>query len=273
MLLVVNSIINGCGKIPSVRSNMDVHSDALQNEIESALADLASRYGGELALILDPVLTANIRNGRFDTFCAEHLGNLSQYVQRMADCYEHLHHYIEKLQVEKDNLVWVPLYSKISHWIFTIFLHKEFAKEYIFNEIVPELAQEAVIQLLNAQFTYDTDFDPWAYMIVRATCFKYMRTSMKKTAVPADVLVALDETIENRIEDPRLRPDDRYKENRAALLAAINRLSPERREVIIQKYFYELPSDKIAENTHKTVAAIYSMHFNAIENLRKILSD
>ncbi len=245
----------------------------LHDEIDAALAGITARYGEEVATSIRPILLANVRNGRFKTFSEGQNLPLLKYVERLTDGYQKHHRFIKKLQVEKEDLAWGPLYSQISAWIFNLFLRKGFAPEYCRAEIVPELAQEASIQILNAQFTYDVDFDPWAYTIVRDTCFKYMRSAMKKSAVPAHALVDLDEAVENKVEDSRHRPDDLGKENRVALLAAIDKLSPERREVIMQKYFYEYSSEKIAENTHKTVAAVYSMHFNAIENLRKILSD
>lgn len=222
---------------------------------------------------IQPVLLANIKNGRFATFAAGQQQPLSHYVERLIEGFRQYHHYINKLQTEKDNLVWLPLYARISKWIFRIFVHKGFDPYYTETEIVPELAQEASIQIMKASFTYDTDFDPWAYQIVRSTCYKYMRSAMRKSAIPGDQLMELDELLEDTLADNKQQPDDPALENRTALLAAINQLSPERRELILQKYFYEFPSDQIAENTHKTVAAVYSMHFNAIENLRKILSD
>ena len=242
-------------------------------ELNATFASVTARYGEVGAARIQPVLLANIINGRFDTFASAQQQPLNRYVERLIEGFRQYHHYINKLQVEKDDLVWMPLYARISKWIYNIFLHKGFDPIYTETEIMPELAQEASIQIMKASFTYDTDFDPWAYQIVRSTCYKYMRSAMKKSAIPGDLLLELDETLENSLPDEKQRPDDPIFENRAALLAAINKLSPERRELILQKYFYEFPSEEIAENTHKTVAAVYSMHFNAIETLRKILSD
>jgi DNA-directed RNA polymerase specialized sigma24 family protein len=129
-----------------------------------------------------------------------------------------------ELQLEKDDLVWIPLYSKISKWIFNLFVRKGFDRVYVEAEIVPELAQEAAIQILKAHFTYDTDFDPWAYTIINDTCLKYMRAAFKKSVVPSKALVDLDKLIEEKLADPRQRPDDPFTENRAAVLDAINRL-------------------------------------------------
>ncbi len=242
-------------------------------EITTTLTSITARYGEDVAARIRPVLMANIKNGRFATFAADQKQPLNRYVERLIEGFRQYHHYINKLQIEKDDLVWMPLYARINKWVYNIFLHRGFDPEYVKTEIVPELAQEASIQIMKASFTYDTDFDPWAYQIVRSTCYKYMRSAMKKSAIPGDLLLELDEVIENSLPDNKQRPDDPALENRTALLAAINKLSPERRELILQKYFYEFPSEEIAENTHKTVAAVYSMHFNAIETLRKILSD
>lgn len=243
------------------------------DEISTTLSSVTARYGEVVAARIQPVLLANIKNGRFSTFAAGQQQSLSHYVERLIEGFRQYHHYINKLQIEKDDLVWLPLYARISKWIFQIFIHKGFDPDYTKTEIMPELAQEASIQILKASFTYDTDFDPWAYQIVRSTCYKYMRSAMRKSSIPGDQLMELDEVLEDTLADNKQQPDDPALENRTALLAAINQLSPERRELILQKYFYEFPSDQIAENTHKTVAAVYSMHFNAIENLRKILSD
>ncbi len=251
---------------------MDIQVEVHPSEIEAALASVAQRFGEDTAANLSPILLANIKHGRFETFASDGKAQLTDYLERMVNCYQQMHLYIDKVQIEKDDLVWIPLYSKISKWIFNLFLRKGFAAAYIQEEIVPELAQEASIQLLKAHFTYDTDFDPWAYMIVNDTCLKFMRSLYKKSAVPFRATVDLDESVEERLEDPRQRLENSFNENRSAIMEAIKKLPPERREVILQKYFYELPSEQIAEKTHRSIAAVYSMHFNAIENLRKILS-
>lgn len=252
---------------------MDDFQPIPHDKIASTLASLTARYGEAASSRIQPILIANIENGRFETFAGNQPQSLCRYAERLIEGFRQYGNYIHKLQIEKDDLVWMPLYAKISKWIFNLFVHKGFDPEYTRYEIVPDLAQEASIQIMKASFTYDTDFDPWAYQIVRATCYKFMRTAMKKSVIPANQLLELDDVLENNLPDNKQSLDDSATENRAALLAAINRLSPERREVILQKYFYEYPSEKIAENTQKTVAAVYSMHFNAIENLRKILSD
>lgn len=244
-----------------------------QDEIASTLASVTAHYGEDVSTRIQPILMANIKNGRFETFGANQPHALELYVDRLIEGFLKYNNYFEKLQIEKDDLIWASLQKKIGYWVFKIFVNKGFDSEYTNTELVPELTQEASIQILKARFTYDTEIDPWAYQIVRATCFKFMRSAMKKSTIPADQLLELDDALENNLPDNKQRLDDPATENHAALLAAINRLSPERREVILQKYFYEYPSEEIAENTHKTVAAVYSMHFNAIENLRKILSD
>lgn len=242
-------------------------------DLESALESVANQFADEVVSCLRPVLQANLKNGRIATFTENSPARLQEYVLRVAAIYTRLHGYLEKIQTEKDDLVWEPLLKKLSVWAYNIFLSKNFDPIYTREEIVPALANEAAIQLLRARFPYDTEFDPWAFMIVKGTCLKFMRSSMKKSIVPAHSIVELDESSESWVDDPTTRPDDVRREIRASLLAAIDQLPPVRREIIIQKYFYELPSEKIAENTQRSVAAVYSLHFNAIENLRKILSD
>lgn len=252
---------------------MSTQDETVTHQIENSLEIVTGRDGEEIAAGIRPILFANLKNGRLRTFTENQPERVQGYVLRVADHFIRLHGYITKIQVEKDDLVWEALLTQLRKWTYSYFVHKGFEPTHTRAEIVPGQANEAAIQLLKAHFPYDTDFEPWAFNIVKATCLKFMRTSMKKAAIPARNLIELDDTLESWIEDPAARPDDIRNEMLTSLMAAINQLPPVRREIIIQKYFYELPSEKIAENTQKSVAAVYSLHFNAIESLRKILID
>jgi RNA polymerase sigma factor (sigma-70 family) len=252
---------------------MEIHLEDPFIEVEATLAKVSSRYGDEVLSAIKPVLLANLKNGRINTFTDNSDVSVEAYVLRVVENYLCNNLYLKSLQIEKADLVWIPLLEKVRKWIFTFFIRKGFAEVYVINEIVPELSQEASIQIMKAQFTYDTDFDPWAHIIVKDTCFKYMRSAMKKSVVPANMILELDDAFENQVEDNRQRPENLSTLDRATLITAIQHLAPDRREIIIQKYFYELNSKAIAEKNHKSLGAIYSLHFNAIESLRKILSD
>lgn len=254
---------------------MNTTNEPANAEIEASLMLVAVRSGDEVASSIRSVLYINLKNGRVASFTENKPDRVQEYVLRVADHFIRWHDYLNKIQVEKDELVWEPLLGQLRQWTYSFFMRKGFDPVHTRAEIVHEQATEAAIQLLKANFPYDTEFEPWAFNIVKATCLKFMRTSMKKSVVPVSSIVELDDNSESWIEDqnPSSHPEDTRKEIYISLLAAINQLPPSRREIIIQKYFYELPSEKIAENTEKSVAAVYSLHFNAIENLRKIMTD
>jgi RNA polymerase sigma factor (sigma-70 family) len=252
---------------------MNLQAEFVIQKIEESLKIIANRDVEEIAECIRPILFVNLQNGRVDSFTEGQAERIQEYVLRVADHYKQWHEYIDKVQIEKDDLVWEALLLQLRKWTYSFFIHYGFEPIYTRTELVPTQANEVAIQLLKAHFPFDTSFEPWAFNIVKSTCLKFMRTSMKKSAVPIRYLVDLDDSLENWIPDPQAQLDVIYNEEHSSLIDAINQLPPIRRKVIIQKYFYELPSSEIAENTKKSVSAVYSLHFNAIESLRKILID
>ena len=58
------------------------------------------------------------------------------------------------------------------------------------------------------------------------------------------------------------------------LLSAVNKLNSEDRKRFIQLYYFEgLGFQEIAKILDRTTNALYKLHFDALENLRKILLD
>ena len=252
---------------------MSEQTEIFRIEIEQSLAALTLEKGETLAASIQPTLFANLEVGRVHSFTEGRPERVRPYVTRVAEFYSVLSPYLLKVQVEKEDQTWTELLEKLRKWTYSCFTRRGFDPVYTRAEIVPGQATDAAIQILKARFPYDTDFDPWAFNIVKTTCLKCMRSNMKKSAVPLDRLVELDVKEENSFTDPAGKPDDISSEMYAALMVAIKQLPPARREVIIQKYFYEFSSEKIAENTHRSISAVYSLQFNAIENLRKILTN
>jgi RNA polymerase sigma factor (sigma-70 family) len=134
-----------------------------------------------------------------------------------------------------------------------------------------ECATEAAIALMDAHFPYDTEFDPWAHIIVHNTCRKYFRQGRRKSTIPEENLVDLDKTLDG-MEDPAFGNQDYENDLTEDLSEAIAQLTGARRQVIEFIYFDELRPDVIAKNLGKSVGAIYSLLFNALQDLRKNLS-
>jgi RNA polymerase sigma factor (sigma-70 family) len=190
----------------------------------------------------------------------------------VAEEYINLSPLINKLQIERTTTAWEPLFKQMVSWAFNFFIKKGFLANIPTQEIATECAAEAAMNILRAHFPYDTDLEPWACVTVQNTCRKYIRGATKKSLIPQQNIVNLDETLSN-IKDPKTQDQEYLKELQGDLLEAIAKLSTSRRQVVEFIYFMELSPVEIAKRMKKSVGAIYSLQFNALRDLRKILSE
>jgi RNA polymerase sigma factor (sigma-70 family) len=155
-------------------------------------------------------------------------------------------------------------------WAYNFFLRKNFAAGGQTMEIAEECATEAAISLLNTHFPYDTDFAPWAHIIVQNACRKFIHRSLKKSAVPDDKKVELDD---ERVDaDALLLAEPIPTDLDGDLVAALSQLSEARRTVIQYLYFDGLNPEETAQKMGKSVSAIYTLQFHALRDLRKIMN-
>ena len=131
-------------------------------------------------------------------------------------------------------------------------------------------ATEASISLITAYFPFDVNFDSWAHMLLINVCRRQIRDTMrKKSHVPAVNLVPIDDLIETFIV-----PSDNpihHQELREELLDAIDNLPNELwQQVILLRHFAEMSPKEVAEEMNRSLSAVYSLHFRAIKELRKI---
>lgn len=244
--------------------------EPLQHQLEQALERLAKQRGDDLARQIKPILLANLDRGRIQRFLEGNPAQVDLYVWRVADGFSKLHAYLHQLQTEQDSEAWSPLYERMQKWAYNFFLRKNFAADDNTREIAIECATEASIHLLNSHFPYDTDFDPWAHILVQNICRKFINKSLKKSIVPQDKQVELEDDLAD-LSDLTLEVQMLMTERSAELEAALEQLSEARRDVIRMLYFEGLELEEIAQKLGKSVGAVYSLHFNALEDLRKIL--
>jgi RNA polymerase sigma factor (sigma-70 family) len=134
-----------------------------------------------------------------------------------------------------------------------------------------ECAAEAAMTLLKAHFPYDTEFDPWAHVIVQNACRKFIHKAHKKSVVPEEKKIELDDELTDP-HDLLLEASILNKDLGQEISEALDELPEARQTVIRYSYFHEMKPDEIAKKMGKTVGAIYSLRFNALNDLRKILS-
>lgn len=245
-----------------------VFTEPLLSALDAALASLSDRRGEALARSIRPVLLANLDRGRIGSFTGGDLQRLPEYVDRVADSYARQHLFIEALQKERAGRVWEPLFARMVKWAYAYFIRKNFYPSKETQETANQCATEAAIAMLDAHFPYDTDFDPWAHVIVINLCLKHVRRQTQKTTIPDQDLAGLEEAVGAAGD---LSSFDLRLSDRLALSEAMAQLTESRRRLLEWLYFEGLSPGEVAERTGKRLNAVYSQHFNALADLRRIL--
>jgi RNA polymerase sigma factor (sigma-70 family) len=130
----------------------------------------------------------------------------------------------------------------------------------------------AAAELLRARFPYDTEFDPWAERILQHTVYKFLRRLRKwqrdeSDPVPPDDL----DKWWQRQQDPNSLDAQANIELSLDLLAAIEQLPADQKEVLLLKENEHFEYPEIAAALGKTLNAVYQLYFKARKTLRKIL--
>jgi RNA polymerase sigma factor (sigma-70 family) len=253
------------------RTGTSLESDNFRQALEQALHSLAEIHEAGFIRQLKLILLKNLDRGRLQSFTEGRLDHVSAYVGRVANSFSTLQPYLTKLQSERDPETWAPLFERMQTWAYNFLLRKGFAAEERTRELAAERATEAAVTILNAHFPYDTDFDPWAHILVQNTCRKFIHRELKKSEVPAEQMVELHENLVNPT-DFLLELQTLQKEAGSEIVKALGQLSEARRSVIQSIYFEEMAPEEVAQQMGKSVGAIYSLQFHALQDLRKILS-
>ena len=239
--------------------------------LEEPLQALAESNGGSLAHQIKPILLANLDRGRIQGSMDGDPGRIQEYVRRVAETFTALNPYLRQLQIDQSQEAWEPLYERMQTWAYNFFLRKGFTADENTREIAIECASDAALNLLSAHFPYDTEFDPWAHVLVQNACRKYIHKNLKKSMVPDDKKVELDDELPDP-SAPLLEFSALQKEFGEEMAHALDQLTEARRAVIHAIYFEELKPEEVAVRLGKSVGAIYGLQFHALEDLRKILS-
>jgi RNA polymerase sigma factor (sigma-70 family) len=238
------------------------HED-IKTEIDRTLQSLEAEPQTIASIRI--ILHTNLDRGRVENFIGNDIRRVGDYVRRVLAHYVRLHPYIQAVQKDRSDEVWQPLFKQLQVWAYNFLLRKNFVPGLSTSTIAEECATEAALRILDAHFPYDTEFDPWAHTTVTMTCFRFFRDGTKKSAIPPQNLVELDEKLPG-LEESKLKNQD----DRNDLLQAMSALSESRRQVIQLHYLDDMPLPEIASLMGKSVGAIHSLHFNALHDLRKI---
>jgi RNA polymerase sigma factor (sigma-70 family) len=248
----------------------------LKAAIRQALATLAQERSPALAEAIGPIVRSNIDRGRLHFFLSreDQPGATSaDYVSLIAGYYEELHDYVHQLQDGENPDLWQSLYAKFQWRAYCLLASKGIPRAIIIHlEYHVECAGMAAAELLRARFPYDTEFDPWAEMILQHAVYKLLgrlkrwRRDESDPALPEDL-----DAWWKRQEDQNSLEAQESIELSLDLLAAIEQLPADQKEVFLLREVKHLEYTEIAAALDKTLNAVYQLHFKARKNLRKIL--
>jgi len=241
-------------------------SNQLEYELENCLKSVAEQRGEHFATRLRSILIANLGRGRIHYYLNSHAGGqLHEYVERVAKCYERLGPYIDKAQKTKEQDVWESLFETLLAWASRI-LRRAGAHPDDLDQLAREYATAAAGRILTAHFPYDTEFEPWAYVLVRNVCREYRRRENRN-------LDSIDNEQIARLPDPAQTDREQPHRLRLELLDAVQHLSSDaRRHFIMLYYFQGYALSEIAQILNRSLSAIYKLHFDTLNELRKIWS-
>ncbi|HEY6953031.1 MAG TPA: sigma-70 family RNA polymerase sigma factor [Bacteroidota bacterium] len=144
------------------------------------------------------------------------------------------------------------------------------------REDVQDIAQEVFIRVYRSidKFEFDASFFSWIYRITVNLCIDELRRRKIKRALSLDFLTEGTLEKEKKSKTQVLASDGVLDdEKREIILAALQKMSHEHRQVMILREYEELSYAEIASYLGISVQAVKSRIFRAREDLRALLKD
>lgn len=248
---------------------MEYSENHLIDKIEETLNSITIERGSQLVAKVRPVIYSNYDRGRLQAFIEGKDDFIEEYIERVVDNYTILSPYLHRLQIERDNDAWRELLDQMQSWAYSYFLRKNFVPGEDTLEIAKTQATEAAITILDAHFPYDVEFSPWARVLLIHTCQRYIRKAIRKSEIPSKKVVSID--LVSELTGSLEKNPELSGEVKLDIIKAVEELPEARRQVIVMLYFEGKSPKEISQSLKKSVGAIYSLHFNALNELRKIL--
>lgn len=214
----------------------------------------------------------NLKAGRIPSDLLVSADVLEDYIKVLVRTYQAESAYVHLLQEEKNGPAWQQLSEQLAKWAYVYLCRKHFQPGAETMELAKEQASEACVQMLKSPFPYDVSFALWSHRVLLNVCRKYLRTNGRR----AKNLPIHDQSFEQMAE---ILPAAASTESEASqnvvhgqLLAGLAQLKETRAQVIRRHYFEEVPFSQIAKEMGRSVAAVHSLHFQALQSLRKHLT-
>ncbi len=226
----------------------------------------------EIGPELETILLDNWADGRIEKFFnSQTEDRLYDYICRVVKYYKKCHQLVSKIEAGND-AAWEQLLEKLSKWAYSFLKRKGLPSYVDLMQVAVDCANDSGARLMNIRFPYDVHYESWACRVVQNVCLNYIRKNTDRLAY-VDYNSDLSETDEWLHE--LSVPSGTYRaENRMDLLDAIGQLNSDDRQRFIILYYFEGKSFlEIAEILERTPNALYKLHFDALENLRKVYGE
>jgi len=129
--------------------------------------------------------------------------------------------------------------------------------------LADDLAQEMFTRLLTYRGEPPTRFKSWAYTIASNLARDHFKSARYRYERPTD----FNDDGEILLDDFNFAPDEHSE-----VIAALARLSPEHREVLILRFYHDLKLEEIAEVTSTPLGTVKSRLFHALKGLKGFLA-
>ena len=141
---------------------------------------------------------------------------------------------------------------------------------------VDDLSQEVFIRVYRSlgRFQFDASLYSWIYRIAVNLCIDEVRRKRIRRAVSLEFFTERRLEAEKRVKERALASDDVLDdEKKKTVVAALQKLSPVHRTVILLREYEDMSYEEIAKTLHISTQAVKSRIFRAREELRKLLKD
>ncbi len=136
------------------------------------------------------------------------------------------------------------------------------------RELAEDVTQQVFVKLFDAISTYDPKraFKPWIQRIAVYTALDETKKRKWKD-------LPLDEMVERPSHDDVPQKRAEQSELRDAMWAAMAKLSPDHRAVVVLRYYQEFNEQEMSEALKIRRGPVKSRLYNAMRNLEKILAE
>jgi RNA polymerase sigma-70 factor (ECF subfamily) len=140
---------------------------------------------------------------------------------------------------------------------------------------VDDIAQEVFIRAFRSlpNFKFDASFFSWIYRITMNLCIDEIRKKKIRRVLSLDFLTedALERSRQDKSEET---PSDSVlaDEKKRMVSSALQKLSPEHREILVLREYEDYSYNEIAEKLNLSLEAVKSRIFRARTELRELLS-